>query len=78
MAMTTRSKGTPVEVASSVPAPNTVEQHSNDHPPTPDELMDILESIPPPAGSGEFVPDEPGEPGWPAMPVPSFHGEAKS
>lgn len=38
-------------------------------PPSHDELMAIIDKVPPAPSVDEPVIDEPGEPGWPAAPV---------
>lgn len=45
-------------------------------PPSDEEMAKILDKVPNGGVPGriddaEYVPDEPGEPGWPAAPVPS-------
>lgn len=45
-------------------------------PPSAEELARIIDSVPNGGvpgrlDEGEYMPDEPGEPGWPAAPVPS-------
>lgn len=74
MAVTTKNAQPDPDTPAAAPAPDAA--YIKKGPPTEEQLQDILDKVPDGGVPGrmtdaEYIPDEPGEPGWPAAPVPS-------